>query len=515
MSRRRQKTEPTKIAVRCAIYTRKSVAKGLEQEFNSLDAQREACAQYVRAQAHHGWELVPERYDDGGFSGKDLDRPAFQRLMTDIEAGKIDIVVVYKVDRLSRSLLDFAKVMEQLAAAGASFVSVTQNFSTADAIGRLTLNMLMSFAEFEREMISERTRDKIAASRRRGQWTGGPPPLGYEVVDKKLRPVEAEAALVREVFDLYLQHGSTLPVVKQLNSTRRTTKQHTSGSGRVRTGGAWTKQAVLRTLRNPVYVGLIPYGDECFEGQHQGIVARDVFDRVQAMIDRHRGPAEASRNPAYVLRGLVRCGGCGAALTPGSTRRHGREYRYYRCSTRDKQGADACERRPIQADRLEQAVVDQLRSVAHSTPGLARAVRSRLEQKVRERRHALAAEQRHLPAQIAQLAAERGRTTEALVHAGPGARAALEERLTELAIAIETAETRLRDVEVAATRLNDAEIEARWVVEVIAEFDGIWNVMIPENKGRLLRALLRDVTIRPDGEVVVALDPLTFAEVAA
>jgi len=501
--------------VRCAIYTRKSVAKGLEQEFNSLDAQREACEQYVRAQGAQGWEPLPESYDDGGFTGANLERPAFQRLMADIDAGGVDVVVVYKVDRLSRSLLDFARVMERFERAGASFVSVTQNFSTADAIGRLTLNMLMSFAEFEREMIAERTRDKIAAARRRGQWTGGPAPLGYEAVDKKLRPVEAEAALVREVFDLYLQHGSSLPVVKCLNAARRTTKQHTACSGRVRVGRRWTKQAVLRTLRNPAYIGMIPYGDELFEGQHEAIVDRDVFERVQGQLERRRRGASApSRNPAYVLRGLVRCGECGAALVPGSTRKKGREYRYYRCATRDTEGAGACGRGPLQADRLEQVVVTQMREAAARTPDLVDEVHARLQDMVETRRASLEAEQRHLPKQIAELAAERGRTTEALVHAGPRGRQAIEERLRELAGALETAEARLRDVERSRQRLKDAEIEAQWVGEVLADFDGLWSVMTPENRGRLLRAVVRDVTVQPDGEVVATLGPLTLPEAA-
>src|SRR5271169_3207981 len=208
---------------RCAIYTRKSTSVGLEQDFNSLDAQREACAAYIKKQP--SWVLADERYDDGGFTGANIERPAFQRLLTDIDAKRIDVVVVYKVDRLSRSLLDFAKLMERFNRAGASFVSVTQNFSTADAMGRLTLNMLMSFAEFEREMIGERTRDKIAAARRKGKWTGGPIPLGYGVKDKRLVVNEAEAALVREIFVLYVEQRSTLAVARLLNEENRSTKR--------------------------------------------------------------------------------------------------------------------------------------------------------------------------------------------------------------------------------------------------------------------------------------------------
>ena len=229
MTKRRQPaTTPSALleTKRCAVYTRKSTTAGLEQSFNSLDAQREACEQYIRSQAGLGWQLIPEPYDDGGFTGANIQRPAFQRLMQDVEAGKVDIVVVYKVDRLSRSLLDFAKLMDRFNRASVAFVSVTQNFSTADAMGRLTLNVLMSFAEFEREMIGERTRDKMAAARRKGKWTGGPPPLGYDVVDRMLVVNEAEAALVRRLFDLYLGLRSAGAVARALNAECRTTKHH-------------------------------------------------------------------------------------------------------------------------------------------------------------------------------------------------------------------------------------------------------------------------------------------------
>ncbi|MCG8425127.1 MAG: recombinase family protein [Proteobacteria bacterium] len=292
---------------RCAIYTRKSTAMGLEQEFNSLDAQREACERYIQCQAVRGWEWGTERYDDGGFTGKNLARPAFQRLMDDIHDGNIDIVVVYKVDRLSRSLLDFAQVMDQFHRAGVDFVSVTQNFSTADAMGRLTLNMLMSFAEFEREMIAERTRDKIAAARRRGKWTGGPVPLGYDVRDKKLVINDLEAIVVRELCELYEQHQSAQTVAKLLNQRGRATKRHQAKNGNVRSAKKWTKDGVLRVLHNPLYAGYSPYGDELHEGEHDAIIDRAQFHRIRAKAEsRHKGQSHG-RNPEYLLRGLLRC----------------------------------------------------------------------------------------------------------------------------------------------------------------------------------------------------------------
>ena len=353
-----RKGEPD--ARRCAIYTRKSTSAGLEQDFNSLDAQREACAAYIGRQP--SWTLVDERYDDGGFTGANIERPAFQRLLTDIEAGKIDVVVVYKVDRLSRSLLDFAKLMERFGTAGTSFVSVTQNFSTADAMGRLTLNMLMSFAEFEREMIGERTRDKIAAQRRRGKWTGGTVLLGYSVQDKKLVVNDLEAVLVREAFSLYLQQRSTLAVARLLNEANRSTKRHVAANGNLREARRWTKADVARLLRNPVYAGYMRSNGELYEGENPPIVDRETYSKVHGLLEEASRPRQdRGRNPDYVLRGLLRCACCESALTPASTRRGRTEYRYYRCTKRDKEGKEACPSAPLPAGAIEEYVIERLR----------------------------------------------------------------------------------------------------------------------------------------------------------
>ena len=348
---------------RCAIYTRKSTSVGLEQDFNSLDAQREACTAYI--QKEPGWTLVDERYDDGGFTGANIERPAFQRLLTDIDAAKIDVVVVYKVDRLSRSLLDFAKLMERFGRAGASFVSVTQNFSTADAMGRLTLNMLMSFAEFEREMIGERTRDKIAAARRKGKWTGGPIPLGYTVHERRLVVNEPEAALVREIFALYLEQRSTLAVARLLNEANRSTKRRVSTNGRITEARSWTKADALSVIKNPVYAGYMRSHGEFYDGEHEALVDRETFSRARALLDgATRKTNDPSRNPNYILRGLLRCACCGSAFTPASTRRGRTEYRYYRCIKKDKEGREACRSSPLPADAIEAYVINRLREFA-------------------------------------------------------------------------------------------------------------------------------------------------------
>ena len=387
MSKKRVRTNgPQPEIKRCAICTRKSTSIGLEQEFNSLDAQREACEKYIESQADLGWRIVSEHYDDGGFSGANIERPAFMRLLDDMASGKIDAIVVYKVDSLSRSLLDFAQVMDRFNRANVAFVSVTQNFSTADAMGRLTLNMLMSFAEFEREMIAERTRDKIAASRRKGKWTGGTVPLGYDVVDKRLVVNDLEAIVVREVFDLYLQHRSVLSVVSILNETGRFTKRHKAKNGTLKRARPWARHSVLRVLRNPVYAGYIPYQDELHEGEHEAIVDREVYVRAQTILDGHGArKLRNGSNPSYLLRGLLRCGSCGKAYTPGSTKKKGKEYRYYRCVTRDKKGARACIERPLPAEAIEGFVVERIREATRNGD-LTVGVTSELKRIIQDRR---------------------------------------------------------------------------------------------------------------------------------
>jgi site-specific DNA recombinase len=263
-------TQPPK-TIRCAIYTRKSTEEGLEREFNSLDAQREAALAYIASQQHEGWSALPQRYDDGGFTGGNMDRPALKRLLADIQAGQIDCVLTYKVDRLSRSLLDFAKIMACLDQHQVSFVSVTQQFNTATSMGRLILNVLLSFAQFEREIISERTRDKIAAARRKGKWSGGMPLLGYDVEPRgsKLVIHEQEAARVRAIFRLYLQHQALLPVVQDLERRDWRTKRWQTRKGHPRGGRLFTNTSLQKILTNITYAGQIRYKGEIHPGEQQ------------------------------------------------------------------------------------------------------------------------------------------------------------------------------------------------------------------------------------------------------
>ncbi|MCP3167392.1 recombinase family protein [Myxococcus qinghaiensis] len=478
-------------AKRCAVYTRKSTAAGLEMEFNSLDAQRESCVTYVQRQP--GWALVDECYDDGGFTGANMERPAFQRLMQDVDAGRVDVVVVYKVDRLSRSLLDFAKVMERLNTAGASFVSVTQNFSTADAMGRLTLNMLMSFAEFEREMISERTRDKVAAARRKGLWTGGRAPLGYDVKDKRLVANEYEAVVVREAFELYLQHQQASAVARLLNERGRKTKRYEAQSGATRAARKWTTQDVLRLLRSPLYAGFVPYGDEMHPGEHPAIVDRATFHQVRDMLERP-GIQYHGRNPDYVLRGLLRCGLCGEAMTPGSTRKGTREYRYYRCVTRDKEGKQGCRAAPLPGPALEDFVVERLREVSVGQ-GFAAQVHARLTARLEEKRKALGVERTQLPRDLAKRAGESSKWVDSLTKLEGPARRLLEEKLTATEEEVAGMKKRLAEVERALDATEGERLEVAWVAQALADFDAVWDALTAVNRGRLLRALVGRVVM--------------------
>ena len=344
--------------VRCAIYTRKSTEEGLEQEFNSLDAQREACAAYILSQKHEGWSANADIYDDGGFSGGNIQRPGLVQLMADVAAGKVNVIVVYKVDRLTRSLADFARIVDVLDAAGASFVSVTQSFNTTTSMGRLTLNVLLSFAQFEREVTGERIRDKIAASKRKGMWMGGPVPLGYDVIDRKLVVNEAEAAQVRHIMNRYLEVGSVRPMVDELAAAGFRTKLRPLRNGTSIGGVAFSRGGLFHLLSNCVYVGDVRHKGATYDGAHDAIVDREVWDRVQAALA-DKAPARTRRanirHPS-ILAGLVH-DGHGRKMTPSHAVKQAKRYRYY--MTRDRQpGTPAVWRVP--AHDLEQLVVARL-----------------------------------------------------------------------------------------------------------------------------------------------------------
>jgi len=339
---------------RCAVYTRKSTDEGLEKEFNSLDAQRESCEAYIASQRSEGWVLVHDRYDDGGVSGGTLERPALKRLLADIEAGLVDVVVVYKIDRLSRSLMDFAKLVQIFDQNEVTFVSVTQSFNTTTSMGRLTLNILLSFAQFEREVIGERVRDKIAASRARGMWMGGPVPLGYRVENRKLLVDNAEAATVRRVFEGFAEIGSATRLLPILRAEGLLTKH----------GRPFDKGAVYKLLANRVYLGEAVHKGKSYPGEHAAIIPQALWNQVHEIMATNphmRAGLARNRSPA-LLRGLI-FGADGRALSPTHTRKQGRLYRYYVSQSVLKGGADDAPYRRLPAGEIEALVLDQLRAL--------------------------------------------------------------------------------------------------------------------------------------------------------
>src|SRR5438552_1800158 len=314
---------------RCAIYTRKSSEHNLDLAFSSLDAQREACEAYIRSQAHEGWRLIPGRYDDGAFSGASLDRPALQQLLADVRAGTIDIVLVYKVDRLTRSLADFAKLIELFDAHGVSFVSVTQSFNTSSSMGRLTLNVLLSFAQFERELIGERVRDKIAASKRKGIWVGGPVPLGYAAVDKKIVVVVAEAEAVRTIFARYIELGSVRALAENLDRRGIRSKPRRLSDGRTIGGGRFGVGALAHPLKNRFYIGEVVYRGEVHRGEHEPILDRGLFAAVQGKLaDQAVARRCRLRGSPALLTGRI-FDECGNRMSPTHANKGGARYRYY------------------------------------------------------------------------------------------------------------------------------------------------------------------------------------------
>jgi DNA invertase Pin-like site-specific DNA recombinase len=369
MRSRRASGPPVRRAgLRCAIYTRKSSEEGLEQEFNSLDAQREACEAYIRSQRHEGWTLLPARYDDGGLSGGTMSRPALQRLLADITSGRVDLVVVYKVDRLTRSLSDFAKIVEVLDAQGVSFVSVTQQFNTTTSMGRLTLNMLLSFAQFEREVTGERIRDKIAASKRKGMWMGGSVPLGYEVRDRKLMVHEAEADLVRRIYRAYRNRGTVRLVQDWL------AREAITGRG----GRALGRGALFHLLQNRVYRGEIAHRGNVYPGEQQAIIDAVLWEAVQQRLAEGRAERKRGSNASHpsLLAGML-TDPAGEAMVATHASKARRRYRYYVSnrlitSTRDDH-ADALR---LPAAALEQVVIARIARFLTDGPELLDALRS-------------------------------------------------------------------------------------------------------------------------------------------
>ena len=471
--------------VRCAIYTRKSTEEGLEQEFNSLDAQREAAEAFIASQRSEGWVSLPNRYDDGGFSGGTMDRPAFKRLMQDIEEQRIDCVVVYKVDRLSRALLDFTKIVETFDRQGVTFVSVTQQFNTTTSMGRLTLNILLSFAQFEREIIGERIRDKVAASKKKGKYTGGMPILGYDVdrVVKKLVVNADEAKLVRHIFKRFTQLQSATLLAKELNKQGHTTKSWTTLKGKVRAGKPWHKMHLYRMFNNRIYVGEIVHKENRYKGEHEAIVPRELFNKVQAILEENckvRGNNARAKTPA-LLKGLIRCGHCDCSMGPSFTRKDGKTYRYYVCILATKKGWDSCPVKNVAAGEIEGAVMAQLRVMLQSPELVAetyRIARNKEEAEIRRLKH-----------EHADLSLEL-----------PG----LENPIQEQDI-----RDRIAEIDATVAALHGNPLSEQMVAQALNNLDQVWDELFPAEQARIVSLLVKRVVVSEnDAEIVMRLDGL-------
>ena len=484
-------------SLRCAVYTRKSTEKGLEQEFNSLDAQREACEAYIASQRHEGWLALSEHYDDPGFSGGNIDRPGLHKLMRDIERGKVDCIVFYKLDRLSRSLLDFVKLAEFFDQHNVTFVSITQQFSSTTAMGRLTLNILLSFAEFERAISAERVRDKIAASKKRGKYLGGTPPLGYDVdyQNKKLIVNSSEAKILRRIFKRFTQTGSCLGIAKELNSDDIPTKSWVTKNGSFHKGGPWNTQHVYRALNNRTCLGETIHKDKSYPGEHDAIVPKQLWDEVQKILadGTSRKRNQETHEVKSLLRGIIRCGHCDKSMICTYTKKKGKIYRYYTCNGAIKSGYGSCPVRSIQAGEIESAVIDQLRVLLRSPEMIAQTFRAAENLKEQEIQ-TLKSDKADLEMRMIQLMAD----TSELASTDEGSNA-YAEKCTELNNEIQQTRRSLTDIDEQISLLTNDLITEQDVADALRKLDPIWNELFPSEQHRVFRSLVESVIVTSDG----------------
>jgi site-specific DNA recombinase len=492
--------------VRCAIYTRKSTEEGLEQEFNSLDAQRESAEAFIASQRHEGWACLPDRYDDGGFSGGNMDRPALQRLFADIEAGGIDCVVVYKVDRMSRALLDLSRIIDLFGKFNVSFVSVTQQFNTTNSMGRLTLNILLSFAQFEREMISERTRDKMSAARRKGKWIGGHPMLGYDVHPKGGRLIvnQREAKQVRAIFRLYLDHKALIPVVRELKHKGWTTKKWITKKGRKLGGKQFSKAGLFRLLTNAIYTGNVDFQGAIYNGEHEAIIDTDTWQQVQDTLRRNgRSGGKRVRNKyGALLKGLLYCTPCGTGMAHTYTSRKRKIYRYYVCLNAQQRGWQSCPSKSINAHEIETAVVDHIRGIGRNETIIA-ATAARVRQESDRLMSKLEAEQRRGKRELRQLNEKVQQLVRGSFSKGSTKEPAIDQ-LADLQDRIRTLEQRMTAVREQLISTQRQTVDENDLRNALGAFDPFWESLAPREQSRIVQLLVERVGYDGrDGKVTV------------
>ena len=494
-------TESSRALTRCAIYCRVSSDDGLSQAFTSLDAQQAAGESFVASQKERGWTVIPEKFHDGGYSGGTMERPALKKLIERIEAGQVEAVVVYKLDRFTRSIRDFGKLADVLEKRKVALVSVTQSIDTGTSMGRLMMHVLLSFAAFERELASERTRDKIALQRQRGRWSGGRPPLGYDVRNSELVINATEASVVRSLYGKYLELGSLSCVLEWAYDKGITNKSWISASGQSQGGARFVKSTLSQLLSSPVYIGLIPHHHQTFEGVHVPIIDQEVFRRVQERLAENAtcGPSLVRNRYGGLLKGILHCGCCGKPMvhTTTSTMKRGAvrtDYRYYVCPKRQSISAQRCPGRSVQASQVEDFVLDKVRDV-FSTPEMVGTVldiaRARAEERMRD-----------LRSREALLAAALHDIVAGLASPGDRTRSEIEREISL--------------VRAEAKRASESMPRREEVQGSLQEFDGLWATLSPGERARVIGLVVQRVTFdATKGEITITRREDAQQEVAA
>lgn len=484
-----------KSIVRCAIYTRKSTSEGLDQDFTSLDAQRESAESFIKSQRSEGWQLLPTRYDDGGFTGANIDRPALQKLISDIKDGQIDCVVVYKVDRLSRSLLDFVQLLELFEKHNVAFVSVTQAFNTNTSMGRLTLNVLLSFAQFEREIISERTRDKIAAARKKGKWIGGRPILGYDLNrdSRSLILNPKEVKLVREIFEFYIKERSLLSVAKILNKRGILTKKYVTKIGKSFGGIPFKNTQVRFIIKNVLYTGKVSYKGELYDGLHEAIIDEDTFNKAQSILAENKIERKPSKSEKAtgLLNNILHCKACDTVMFHTYTSKGNVKYRYYVCMYAQKHGYKSCPTRSVSAPAIEDAVVDCLKKIATDLERQQDTVES-LNKQLNEEIKSIVMQQGELNSQIRGIMDKISKVKESL-NIKTGSDKASEGELRRLKEKLQDKERLLSEARIKKLQLEEKLLTQQELKDALLVNSPIWDTLFPQQKYRIFRLILKQV----------------------
>ena len=484
--------------VRCAVYTRVSSADQAQGDFSSLDAQREMCEAYIRSQSSKGWVLLDTPYDDAGFSGATMKRPALERLLRDVRAGAVDCIVFAKHDRFSRSLLDFARIADILDQHNVSFVSVTEQFDTSTPAGKMVVHMLFSFAEFERATIAERTRNKMIAARRKGKWTGGIPPLGYDTAGGKLIVNPDEAVRLRAIFDLYLKHESLAATLAEMAKRGWTTKSWTTKNGRYRKSQPFQKASLRRLLTNPTYIGKTLLGDQVYNGEHERIIDDKVWERTQRILKRNgsNGGRGVRNRHGALLKGIFRCAPCDSAMVHTFSKKNGRAYRYYVCCSAQRIGWANCPTKSIPAEEIEQCIYERIRVIG-SDPALVEVTIRAARKQIAEQATQLEAEVRIAKRHLSRLQEEKQNLLESIGRGGSVASKAVE-RLDQVAAEMESTTARVSSLRHQLADARDQTIDTDDLTTAIRLFDPIWDVLLPQERVRIVRLLIQQVDF--DGE---------------